>query len=209
MPSLKTLVAVPYHGDRLTVAGAMANEETMTQGARNLEIKVGCGEDGMADIRQRLLHAGVEVSQQLRQVDTYFRVPTGRLKLREIEDLDDSAPARAELIAYVRPDQATSRWSTYFVTRILPAEVGSLVSSLDATVGTLVRVAKRRDISIWDATRIHFDTVDGLGAFIELETVIGEQSDDNATAEHERIVAALGLDRWPPISTSYSDLLLA
>ena len=181
----------------------------MTQGARNLEIKVGCGEDGLVDVRLRLDHAGVETSQRLHQVDTYFRVPTGRLKLREIEDVDDPASARAELIAYVRPDQATSRWSTYFVTNIPATEVGSLVASLDATVGTLVRVAKRRDIAIWDSTRIHLDTVDGLGAFIELETVIGEQSDENATAEHNRIAAALGLDRWPPISASYGDLLLA
>ena len=183
----------------------------MTQGARNLEIKVGCGDEGLADIRQRLARAGVELSQRLQQVDTYFRVPTGRLKLREIEDVDanDPASARAELIAYIRPDQAASRWSTYFVTSIPVAEVGALVASLDATVGTLVQVAKRRDITIWDSTRIHLDTVDGLGAFVELETVLGDQSDERATAEHERIVTALGLDRWQPISISYSDLLLA
>lgn len=183
----------------------------MTRGARNLEIKVGCGDEALADIRQRLARAGVEVSQRLQQVDTYFRVPTGRLKLREIEDVDvnDPTSARAELIAYVRPDQAASRWSTYYVTVIPPAEVGNLIASLDATVGTLVRVAKRRDIAIWEATRIHLDTVDGLGGFVELETVIGDQSDEGATAEHERIVTALGLERWPPISSSYSDLLLA
>ncbi len=181
----------------------------MTQGARNLEIKVGCGGDGLENIRLRMAGAGVEISQQLRQVDTYFRVPNGRLKLREIENVNDPACARAELIAYVRPDQASSRWSTYVVTNIPLAGVGSLVASLDATIGTLVRVVKRRDLAMWDSTRVHLDTVDGLGAFIELETVVDEQSDEAATAEHEHIVAALELDRWPLISSSYSDLLIS
>ncbi|HWV35972.1 MAG TPA: class IV adenylate cyclase [Thermomicrobiales bacterium] len=177
-------------------------------GARNLEIKVECGEAGLADVRHRLERRGIALSSRLRQVDTYFRVPHGRLKLREIDDLDGGAASRAELIGYVRPDEAASRWSTYHVTAIAPDEVASLLASLEATIGRLVRVAKRRDVAIQDATRIHLDVVEGLGAFIELETVIEGQSEAAATAEHRRIVAELGLDRWSPISGSYSDLLL-
>lgn len=177
-------------------------------GARNLEIKVECGEAGLADVRQRLERRGTRLSSRLRQVDTYFRVPHGRLKLREILDYDHPAGARAELIGYVRPDKAASRWSTYHVTAIAPGEVASLLASLEATIGRLVQVAKRRDVAILDATRIHLDEVEGLGAFIELETVIDGQSEDAATVEHRRIVAELGLDRWPPISGSYSDLLM-
>jgi adenylate cyclase class IV len=145
----------------------------------------------------------------MRHVDTYFRVVHGRLKLREIEDLDRTRSAAAELIGYVRPDASTSRWSSYSVTEIGAGETESLRTSLDGTLGILVRVAKRRDVAIWDATRVHLDVVDGLGAFVELETVIDGQSDIDAVAEHNRIIAALGLDRWEPISGSYSDLLLA
>ena len=181
---------------------------TTGSGARNLEIKVECREVGLSDVRQRLARRGVELSSRLRQVDTYFRVPHGRLKLREILDYDHPAGARAELIGYVRPDEAASRWSTYHVTAIGVGEVASLLASLEATLGKLVRVAKRRDVAILDTTRIHLDEVEGLGAFIELETVIEGQSEAEATAEHRRIVAELGLDRWAPISGSYSDLLL-
>jgi len=176
--------------------------------ARNLEIKVACGADGLADIRARLEAEGVAVAERLRQIDTYFAVPNGRLKLREIADLDEVDGAEAKLIGYVRPDTESSRWSTYHVATIAPSEAPALLASLDVTIGTRVRVAKRRDIALWDATRVHLDEVERLGAFVELETVIAEQSEDDAMREHERIVLALGLDRWAPISGSYSDLLL-
>lgn len=59
------------------------------------------------------------------------------------------------------------------------------------------------------ATRIHLDTVDELGTFVELETLVGTESDVVAATEHDRIFTALDLDRWRPISGSYSDLLPA
>ncbi|MGC4106658.1 MAG: class IV adenylate cyclase [Thermomicrobiales bacterium] len=179
--------------------------------ARNLEIKVACGDDGLADAIARLSTLGTSVSERLAQVDTYFRAPQGRLKLRTIahvrEDDEAGDVVDAQLIGYERIDREGSRWSSYHVVPIPAPEGDRLRTTLSATIGTLVTVTKRRDIAIAGHTRIHLDRVEGLGAFIELETVIAGQSDADAAAEHQRIIDTLGLDRWPAVPGSYSDLL--
>jgi len=180
--------------------------------ARNLEIKVACGDAGLRQVTGRLGTLGGSVADRLLQDDTYFRVPRGRLKLRTIAPLSgdtDPIVVRAELIAYQRADQAGSRWSSYRLAPVAAENASLLRETLALSLGTLVTVRKRREVAIVEHTRIHLDTVDGLGAFVELETVIADQTDAEAAAEHQRIVAALGLDRWPVVPGSYSDLVLA
>lgn len=177
--------------------------------ARNLEIEVKCNEEELKDLCARLDAHGIPVTVHLCHVYTYFHVRTGRLKLREVRNEHHPTSSKAELIAYVRPDEAASRWSTYQVTAIPLAEAATLIASLDATLGTRVRVVKRRALTFWGATRIHLDTVDELGTFVELETLVGTESDVVAATEHDRIVTALDIGRWRPISGSYSDLLPA
>ncbi len=189
--------------------------------ARNLELKVECGPDALTDIRARLatadssLFAGSLISgpERLRQVDTYYQVARGRLKLRQIDRLGADVAIEplgrsAELIGYERPEEAGSRWSTYRVAAIDPEAAGDLHEALSLTHEVLIRVAKRRDVVRLGATRFHLDEVDDLGAFVELETVIGEQDDSEATREHESVISMLELDRFTPIAGSYSDLLL-
>jgi adenylate cyclase class IV len=181
--------------------------------SHNLEIKVACGEEGLADVAARLARLGTSVGERLAQEDTYFRVPHGRLKLRTIAHVDPREAIgpveRAELIGYDRADADGSRWSSYRVVPIPAAEVEGLRATLGTAIGHLVTVAKRRDIAIAGQTRIHLDRVEGLGAFVELETVIAGQPEAEAIAEHRRIIEALRLDRWAAVPGSYSDLLLA
>ncbi|MGC4191469.1 MAG: class IV adenylate cyclase [Thermomicrobiales bacterium] len=181
--------------------------------ARNLEIKVACGGDGLAGVVARLADLGTSVGERLAQVDTYFRVLHGRLKLRTIAhargDESTGPLIRAELIGYERTDRDSSRWSSYRVVVISPEEADTLRTVLASTIGVLVTVTKRRDIAIAGQTRIHLDRVEGLGSFIELETVISTQSDVEAATEHRHVADALGLGRWPTVPGSYSDLLLA
>ena len=179
--------------------------------ARNLELKVHCGPDGIADVRSRIERAGLPIGQRLRQTDTYYRVSRGRLKLRLIEDLADAIDGDAgehlaELIGYERPRDEGSRWSSYVVAQINPAAADGLQDALALTHEVTSVVRKQRDIALWGATRIHLDVVDGLGSFIELETVITAQPDDVAVAEHRLVIERLGLGRWPVISGSYSDI---
>jgi homotetrameric cytidine deaminase len=134
----------------------------------------------------------------LTQRDTYFRVASGRLKLREEE------PGEAHLIAYSRPDDPAVRVSSY---RVLPAAEGTL-AALSETLGLDVVVEKRRRLLLWETVRIHLDEVTALGSFIELEAVTEPESDlyrERAQVAH--LIAEL--DIGAPHEGSYSDLLRA
>jgi homotetrameric cytidine deaminase len=142
---------------------------------------------------------GAEDRGVLRQRDTYFRTRAGRLKLREEE------PGGATLIQYDRPDAAEARESRY---RLSPVpEPDALRASLDAALGTLVVVDKARHLFLWDGVRIHLDTVEGLGTFVELEGVAPAESD--LSAEHDKVAhlkQALAIGEV--LTDSYSDRLL-
>jgi homotetrameric cytidine deaminase len=142
---------------------------------------------------------GAEDRGVQRQRDTYFRARSGRLKLREQE------PGGAVLIQYDRPDAAEARESRYRLTPVDDAD--DLRASLDAALGTLVVVDKERHLFVWDGVRIHLDTVDGLGSFVELEGVAAADSD--LEPEREKVAhlqQALGID--DVLTDSYSDRLL-
>jgi homotetrameric cytidine deaminase len=142
---------------------------------------------------------GAEDRGVLRQRDTYFRARSGRLKLREQE------PGGATLIQYDRPDAARARESRYRLTRV--DDAGELRASLDAALGTLVVVDKERHLFLWEGVRIHLDTVQGLGSFVELEGVAAPESD--LTGEREKVARLqreLGLEEV--LTDSYSDSLL-
>ena len=173
--------------------------------SRNLELKVRVTPEGLAEVRARAEAIADSPPHRLDQDDRYFRVPEGRLKLRTI--IEATGTASAELIAYRRPDEAGSRWSAYRITPLDPGSADDLAETLAHLLPIFVRVRKRRDVVLSGATRIHLDAVEGLGPFVELETVITAQSEADGEAEHRRVIDALGLERWPVEGGSYSDLL--
>lgn len=178
---------------------------------RNLELKVRSDPEGITDVRSRLAKAGLSDMRRPRQTDTYYRVSKGRLKLRRIEELtgnslNSDGGRSAELIGYNRPLESGSRWSRYVVAEVEIDAADRLHEALALTHDVVITVHKVREIVIWAATRIHLDVVDGLGAFIELETVVTDQDDATAAAEHRMVIERLGLDRWPAVAGSYSDL---
>jgi homotetrameric cytidine deaminase len=82
-----------------------------------------------------------------------------------------------------------------------------LRASLDAALGTLVVVDKERHLFLWDGVRIHLDTVEGLGSFVELEGVAPAESD--LVPEREKVARLqreLGIGEV--LTDSYSDRLL-
>ena len=174
------------------------------QPRRNLELKVRLAPGAMARVRERTVALGSPLACQA-QIDRYFAVPDGRLKLRAVAY--DTEPSRAELIAYRRPDEAGSRWSAYRITPLEPGTADDLATTLAHVLPIVAEVRKRREIAIWRSTRIHLDEVEGLGPFVELETVLAGQADAQAEAEHREVIARLGLDAWPVEATSYSDLV--
>jgi len=147
------------------------------------------------------LDLGADDRGVLVQRDTYFRVPDGRLKLRE------ETPGGAALIQYHRPDAAHARESRYRLVSIEDAE--GLKAALGAALGTLVVVDKERRLLLWEGVRIHLDRVAGLGSFLELEGVAPAGSDLGAESDRvAHLSEALGLE-GRILSDSYSDRLLA
>jgi adenylate cyclase, class 2 len=69
-------------------------------------------------------------------------------------------------------------------------------------------VTKKRHLFLHANTRIHLDEVEGLGTFVELETVLAGSSDAEGLAELERVAAALGLDRDDSVPVPYVELLM-
>ncbi len=141
-------------------------------------------------------------SQLLVQTDTFFNSPKGRLKLREFPDRD------AQLIYYHRNDQSGPKLSSYHITHTPNAE--QLKLTLRDTLGELAVVKKRRTLLMSGRTRLHFDQVEGLGDFIELEVVLRDEEHlEEGEQEAQTLMHELTIQDTDLIETAYVDLLLA
>jgi adenylate cyclase class IV len=165
---------------------------------RNIEIKARI--DSVAALLPcaRALADGPEMA--IAQDDTFFAVPHGRLKLREFAD------GSAELIHYQRPDSAEAKASDYV--RVPAPDPAALREALARALGVQGRVRKQRLLLMVGATRIHLDQVEGLGAFIELEVVLGDgQSDACGADTAQALMGAMGLGGATRLAGAYLDLL--
>src|SRR5690242_1868312 len=100
---------------------------------RNLELKVRLADPRAA--QAQALALGSELWGDLRQTDTYFAVPRGRLKLRE------TAGYQAELIYYERDESGPSRLSDY--EQAASGDGAALRGLLARALGVLAVVKKR------------------------------------------------------------------
>jgi homotetrameric cytidine deaminase len=166
---------------------------------RNIELKARDPQPGRT--LELALALGAEDRGEIAQRDTYFARARGRLKLREQE------PGEAELIQYRRADAPDARESVY--RRVPAGEAAALRDALDAALGTLVVVQKRRRLLVWGGVRIHLDEVEQLGSFLELEAVAAPESDLAAERDKvERLRGGLEIADEALVVQSYSDLLL-
>ena len=171
----------------------------------NVESKThGVDLDAVASLAAAL---GARFEGELAQVDTYFRVRRGRLKLREISHHTPGGrvSVSAELIRYERPDESGPRVSSYERTEI--GDVAGCRTQLEAEHGVRGCVRKRRQLWTFDSTRIHLDRVETLGDFVELETISAGSPGPADRREHDRIASALALDPSATLEGSYIDLL--
>jgi predicted adenylyl cyclase CyaB len=163
----------------------------------NLEFKTRLNEPTTAVTA--LTGLGATDAGVLVQRDTYFRVPDGRLKLREMPD-------HAELIAYDRDERDTAMVSRYSVTPV--ADPAALRTELLARYGVRGVVEKSRGLWLHRNARIHVDHVAGLGSFLEIE-VVEPRTPQEGQALLDDLISALGLDRAGAIQMSYIDLMEA
>jgi len=169
----------------------------MTPTRRNIELKARCSD--LDAVRRSAEALGARDAGVLHQRDTFFAAHRARLKLREFGD------GRAELISYIRPDTAQARGSDYAIGPVAHAE--QLAAVLTHALGTSGIVVKTRHLLLYRHTRIHLDEVAGLGRFVELETVVDEQSDAEARAELDAVATALAIAPEDIEAVPYVELL--
>ena len=134
------------------------------------------------------------------QIDTYFKVPTGRLKLRE-GNIEQS------LIYYQRDDISQPKQSDVILYH--PPPDSSLKEILTRSLGVAVVVDKVREIYFLDNVKIHLDDVKDLGTFIEIEAI-----DKDGTIGREKLqqqcefyLQKFAIKASDLIAMSYSDML--
>ncbi len=165
---------------------------------RNVEFKARDADP--AATLAKALELGANDGGVLHQVDTYFSVQQGRLKLREQD------PGGATLIPYLRADSAEARVSTYSLVAV--ADPSALKDALAQTAGVDVVVDKQRRLLLLGNVRIHLDDVAGLGDFVEIEAVVAEGGD--LDAEYARVAElreALGVPADAIVAEGYAQLL--
>ena len=167
----------------------------------NIEIKLRV--DNLSDVESKASALADHGPELLIQTDTFFDVPTGRLKLRRFAD------GKSELIAYLRSDlddARESKWSRYQIDSA--AVANQLKETLAMVAPETVTVGKRRTLYLIGQTRVHLDAVDGLGEFVELEVVLKDnQTQEQGVAIAEDLIVSLGLQNAESIAQSYADLL--
>jgi adenylate cyclase class IV len=171
----------------------------MAGASENIELKTVDPDPAASERACRAL--GATDGGLLIQRDTYFAVERGLLKLRE-----DTAAGSAELIFYLRADEAGLRASSYW--RAPASEPHAWRALLGAAHGVSGIVTKRRRLFLHRNVRIHLDDVEGLGTFVELESVLdvaGAESPAEAEALAE-VIEALGLAAREPIGPGYLEL---
>jgi adenylate cyclase, class 2 len=135
------------------------------------------------------------------QTDTYFNVSKGRFKLRE-GNIENA------LIYYEREDKAAAKSADILLFKYYPDV--SLKEILVRVNGVRVIVDKIRRIYFIGNVKFHFDTVNDLGTFIEVEAIDenGQRTLSELERQCKKYFTFFDLKESDFVSISYSDLIL-
>lgn len=168
----------------------------------NVEIKAFCRHP--EKVRRVLREAGAVLRGTDEQTDVYFRVPHGRLKLRQ-------GTIENALIFYERQDQAGPKKSEVLLYPTAAEESGPLRKILERTLGVRAIVRKKREIYYLENIKFHLDQVEGLGQFVEIEVMDKKGMGDCGTLQQlcEDFMRRFGIETEDLLDRSYSDLVSA
>ena len=166
---------------------------------KNVEIKARCTNPDA--IHQILKGKNARFVGVDHQIDTYFNVPNGRMKLREgnIEN---------QLIFYKRSDQSGPKKSEVI---LYPSQPDSTLKQLlIESIGQKVVVDKQRAIYFIENVKFHVDEVEQLGSFVEIEAI--DRTDEIPLEKLDEqcrfYMEVLHIANEDLLEVSYSDLLL-
>lgn len=163
----------------------------------NVEIKAKC--DDPQKIREVLFTLNTRYIGLDHQIDTYFIVNYGRLKLREgnIEN---------NLIHYDRENISEPKTSNCLLYKSNPDS--SLKEILVKSLGIFKIIEKKREIFFVDNVKIHIDEVKGLGSFVEIEASSKNEdfSKEQLLSQCNHFLKVFKINPDNLIPCSYSDM---
>jgi len=164
----------------------------------NVEVKARLPRPDKA--RKILKDAGANFRGTDEQVDTYFRCPRGRLKLRE-------GAMENALIHYDRPDVPGPKESV--VTLCPVSDTARLREVLARALGVLATVEKKREIYFIENVKFHIDDVATLGSFIEIEAqdAGGTLGVAKLREQCKMYIRQLGISERDLLDGSYADMI--
>jgi adenylate cyclase class 2 len=168
-------------------------------GFTNSEVKARCPDPDA--VRDYLRKENARFMGTDHQVDTYFRVPNGRLKLRE-------GTIENALIYYERKEVAGPK---HAAGQLFPVSHGSgLKRLLENSLGVLVVVDKMREIYFIGNVKFHIDQVQGLGSYVEIEAQDHRRSVTLQKLQQQcrYYMEQLGIRGEDLITSSYSDMMM-
>jgi predicted adenylyl cyclase CyaB len=166
---------------------------------KNVEFKAKV--DNLEQYENKLLSLNPRFVGLDHQIDTYFNAQVGRLKLRE-------GSIENALINYDRENSLGSKESHIILYQHEPN--AALKNILTRQLGVKIVVDKKRKIYFIDNVKFHFDTVENLGTFIEVEAI---DSSEAFTLEElkdqcDNYRDFFELTEQNMIEKSYSDLIM-
>jgi predicted adenylyl cyclase CyaB len=171
---------------------------------RNLEAKFRLSNLEVA--HAAALALGYTASADFIQHDTFFVAGRGKLKLRE-------QTPEAWLIHYERDRESGLMLSRYNIAPV--SDPTRTRETLTRALGMLAEVRKHRTLLTRHNVRLHLDRVETLGAFGEVEAILGERDEEDtgdghrtARAAVDELLGTLGIGARELIEVSYFELMV-
>lgn len=167
----------------------------------NFEIKARTSEKHQNFIKKMLREMNIQSIGTDNQIDTYFKINEGRMKIRK-GDIENA------LVYYSREDKKDSKQSEV---EIYPLIGNSrLEKTIRDTHDVLITVAKKREIYFISNVKIHLDEIAELGKFIEIEAISqnGKVPTEVIKSQCNYYKKLFKIEDKDLIKDSYSDMLL-
>ena len=167
----------------------------------NYEIKARTTKYKQDKIRKILLQSFAKFIGVDNQIDTYFKIEEGRLKIRK-GDIENY------LVYYNREDKEDSKQSNVELYPLLKHSY--LEKIIRKTHDILVIIDKKREIYFIDNVKFHIDNVQGLGRFIEIEAISENEKIpiEKIKEQCDYYKSLFNIKEENLIKNSYSDMLM-
>ncbi|MDZ7716164.1 MAG: class IV adenylate cyclase [Balneolaceae bacterium] len=165
---------------------------------QNVEIKARCSNPDK--IQAILKEHDADFKGTDHQIDTYFNIPDGRLKLRE-------GTIENNLIYYKRSN--TKQPKTSEINLVPMDHPKAMKKLLSNALGVWKVVDKQRKIYFIDNVKFHIDKVEQLGSFVEIEAIDEEGTLGEARLREQcnHYLQLFDISDKDLVAVSYSDLL--